>query len=100
VNARTLLAKAVFRVSGWLSRIRTPQLSYPLIWGDPGEEPKFGDIERCWLPCRTSIRLMDLSTRIDPVHWDHWALVHGGCDGDRCAGCGGIHCPHEEWGAA
>jgi hypothetical protein len=97
VNARTRLAKAVFWLSGQLARIRTPQLTHRFIWDSPDAAPRLGDAQRRWLPCRMSLRLMDLSTRIDPVHWDHWAGVHPGCDGEPCTGCGGVDCPHQEW---
>lgn len=97
-TARIKLARFVYCLAGWLVPIKTYQRIYE--WTG---EPKFGDDDenlwvnegfeyagRAWLPCRTSIKLIQLAARVDTVHFDHWALEHlGECAGTRCPKCRG-----------
>jgi hypothetical protein len=96
MTTRTRVARAVFWLSGKLTRIKTPQRFYRIISINEdavGDEPFMVTrrTKRRWHSCRTSTRLMSLSLRIDPLHWDHWALVHDTCAGERCS-CGGNVC--------
>jgi hypothetical protein len=92
---KTAVAKGVLRVSGWLTRVRTPQRTFRIVeFTEDGfvTEPS----GRVWLPCRTSIWLLKLSSRLDEEHWDHWALKHDECDGVPCMACGGRICEPDD----
>lgn len=92
-SAKRASAKALFRVAGLLSRIKTPRRTYTLVSTHPFvTEPS----ERRWLPCETSVRLIKLSMRLDWEHWDHWACVHDDCHGLPCPDCGGVNCYEPE----
>ncbi len=93
---RRALSKAIFWLSGRLAYVKTPQRFYTLPKGDRTFELNFEYAGWHWCSCGLSGRLMELSERIDPEHWDHWALVHEDCDADYCAECGGKSC----WGIA
>jgi len=97
---RIKMAKVVFCLAGWLTLVKTYQRTYEwmgvpstddddnVIW----ENKEFEYNGRVWLPCHLSIVLLERAERIDPVHFDHWALKH--IPGDVCAGglcqtCGG-----------
>jgi len=90
--ARTAIARAVFRCAGWLSCVKTWQRTYELADNPRG----FRCVGRRWLSCAASIRLLGLSERIDPRHWEHWALVHDDCESVSCPDCGGRQCRLEQ----
>ena len=85
MRSRTRTAKAVYWLSGKLSRIETRQRSYDLDGRPTGERRA---------PCRLSLDLLALSQRLDRDHWDHWTCKHD--DGRRCPACGGIDIPEIE----
>lgn len=83
---RRRLAKALFRGSGWLGRIKTPQRVYK--WNSD-RDAGFEYAGRVWLGCRLHVRMLEKSMKLDPHCWDHWALVHDDCDPVPCVACGG-----------
>jgi len=93
---KTKAAQTVYFASGKLSHIRTPQQTYLISNLDTvfseGENPRVEKRERRWLPCRLSHKLLSWSMSLDPVHWDHWALVHKGCGASYCMDCKGYSC--------
>lgn len=92
----TRLAKAVFWLAGWASKVRTPRTTYRVVSFDPFVTERSKN--RTWLPSQTSVRLLRLSWRIDPQHWDHWALNHSDCTNTTtCPDCRGHICPRDEF---
>jgi hypothetical protein len=85
----TRAAKAVYWLAGKLSRIQTPRRTYRIVSIDPFVSEPAG---RHWMSCQTSMKLLRLSLHLDPVHWDHWALVHDHCEPTPCPDCGGCEC--------
>lgn len=96
MNRKTLMAKAAYKASGKLAKIKTPQRFSTYKGIDKhGRAIVERDGKRRWFMCPWSVRLLDWSMHLDPKHWDHWALVHDGCDADlRCRRCGGTLCPN------
>lgn len=89
------LAKALFRASGHLSKVKTPQRWYELPPNaDDRIELQFGGW--WWASCPATFRLLDLSMQLDWDHWDCWALRHEGCDPKPCDECGGCRCEFDE----
>lgn len=88
---RRRLAKAVFALGGKLQRIKTWHRLYRFDWPDKSSKPTFTRIKGGWLPWQLSTKMRVVwSERLDPHHWEHWALVHEDCrDGDPCPVCGG-----------
>jgi hypothetical protein len=96
-TTRTLAAKVVFVLGGLLSRVKTYQRVYSMNWEDPEDRPEFTPAGRRWISSRLSMQLLHLSEKIDPGHWEHWALDHEDCPSDvRCSRCGGQLCPDDE----
>lgn len=81
-------AQIIFRISGWLTYIKVPRRVYR--WDD--RKPSGWR----WLPCGPAMRLLGLSMQLDWDHWDHWACIHGECEGPPCPECGGTACPYED----
>lgn len=93
MNSATRAAMAMAWTGGKLSRVRTYQRTFKMS-GTFDMVPA----ERRWAPCRMSYTIgVRWPMRIDPVHWDHWALSHGPACGDTwpCRDCGGTVCPRE-----
>lgn len=91
---RRRLARALFKASGYLSRIKTYQRFY--TW--TGDADSFADAKasgRHWTSCALSSRLMGQSMQLDWDHWEHWACIHDDCKAPRCAECGGLACDPE-----
>lgn len=86
---RTIIAKAVLWCASQLSRMKTWQRTYEWVADRP---VTFRPAGRIWSSCVASHRLMELSARIDPRHWEHWALVHDECQASPCHACGGCRC--------
>lgn len=88
------LARLVYGTGGLMSRVKTPRMTYKWEPDKPFDRA-LSRAGRVWLPCKTSIRLIRLSVRLDPDHWDHWALDHDECvSGYGCGVCGGhVHPP-------
>jgi hypothetical protein len=84
----TRSAKAAFRLSGKLRRVKTPQRYYVL---EP-DSLEFTPGGWRWFDCRLSQWLLRASLRWDPEHWDHWALAHEDCIPSPCSTCGGDVC--------
>jgi hypothetical protein len=78
------LARWLLTASGWLAHIHTPQRMYGSEDGAPLEY-----VGRRWTQCVASVRLLELAEEMDAEHFDHWALIHDGCDGWLCLKCGG-----------
>jgi hypothetical protein len=85
------LAKTLFRVAGWLSKVRTYQRYYTYEGEDPTPDA-FKLAGRHWSSCTLSLIVLDLSMQLDWDHWDCWAVVHEGCDPMPCEVCGGCRC--------
>lgn len=86
---RTRAAMLVYWAAGVLSRVRTWQRVYEVATHEPLTVRR---LPRRWASCATSTRLLVLSTRLDPTHWDHWALQHNDCEPRPCTVCGGHIC--------
>lgn len=84
---RTRLAKTVYWLSGQCSRIRTWQRYYEMPVGAPLDDLR--PAGRHWTSTSLTWKLLALSTRLDPQHFDHWALVHDHCATLPCRDCGG-----------
>lgn len=82
---RTLIAKAVFKASGMLGKIRYPQTVYTRD-RSAGVSTPAGKQK---LPHPWTYKLLFLSGRIDPEHWEHWALNHD--DDPNAYPCDGCH---------
>ena len=80
---RRRAARAVYRISGKLGRIKTRQRMYALD-GTP--------LGRRRTRCAASLRLLGLAMQLDWDHFDHWAAKHDDCGGHPCAVCGGTDC--------
>lgn len=89
---RRELARAVFRLSMLVSRIQYPSRTFvikDMPEGSDGIEFEPSG-HRSWAPIRLTWRLFELSQRLDPYHWEHWALVHDDDPSARaCLACGG-----------
>ena len=93
----TRMAKLVYRISGKLSRIKTPRRTYTLNYDEVTDTfSSYRNPKRDWLPCQISFKLLSKSMSMDPDHWDHWALVHDTCEGTVCDDCKGIVCGKDE----
>lgn len=97
---RVKTAKVIFCLAGWLAPIKTYQRTFEwmgvpdlnddqnVIW----ENDEFMYVGRAWLPCHLSFVLLERARRVDPTHFDHWALEHvpgDVCAGNPCLTCGG-----------
>lgn len=94
---RTFLAKCVYTTSSFLGLIKTPRQTYEMsnevAWmSGETDACEFSKAGWHWLPCQTSLKLLQWSMRLDEAHWDHWALVHQNCRGIYCIGCKGRVC--------
>jgi hypothetical protein len=98
---RRVVAKALYRVGGRLSRVKTYQRFYTLDSMNPDAlegEPicEFSPGGRHWTPCRLSMWLLGESMQIDWDHWPHWTCDYSGrSDAVLCQVCGGMVCPEE-----
>jgi len=104
---RVLLSRALFLAAGQLSRVKTRQRTYRVVWdtphGDPN--PSFHTVpspRRSKLPCRLSVKLMGAAMHQAWMHWDHFALDHRNhltdctrCPDWRCRGW--VHPPSPEF---
>lgn len=89
VPAKTRVAQRIFWLSGVTSKVKTPQHLWEIVSVEPWETRK---LPRRWTSCRFSGWLLRRSLRLDPYHWDHWALQHTDCQPHPCAVCGGMVC--------
>jgi hypothetical protein len=91
-----LTARAVFWLAGKLSRIKTPQRMYRVVWDDhlaTEERPHpFHTVptKRRWVMCRTSQRALSMAMSLAWDHWNHFALEHDGCP--QCHPCPDWRC--------
>lgn len=95
MNVRRWLARALFYAGGYITRIKVPARTYHLEWDDVDDEPIFTPLERRWMPNSWGLDLAMYAERLDPQHWEHWALVHSEVDCTnfrRCQECGGAVC--------
>lgn len=84
------LARAIYRLGKLLTRVKTPRRVYKWNIGAESLDDRFTPAGRRWLPCKTSVNLVVLSSKLDADHWDHWAFDHSKCvDGIICDVCGG-----------
>jgi hypothetical protein len=91
--SRRSVAKALYVVGGYLSRVRTPRRTRRLVGYDQENHRLITEPGAWrWSPCRTSMRMLKLSMRLDWDHWDHWALQHRECNPEPCRECGGCKC--------
>lgn len=93
-----LLGKLLYRVAGWLTKIKVPKRSYELVNAGKimDEPPQFVALERTWQPISLSWKFLTWSERVNPQHWDHWALDHSDCNVGKCSECGGDICNQGE----
>lgn len=99
----TRAAKAVYRLSGWISRIKSYRQTYRLANEDEWLAAEgdmammFQPAGRSWSSIKLTWTLLDLAIRLDTVHFDHWALQHTGkCASHTCDDCGGTICLLED----
>lgn len=97
------LAKAVYWLSGKVSKIKSYRMTYRLAneeeWlaADGDLEMMFQPDGRQWMPIRLTWTLLSLSNRLDWEHFDHWALKHtGACKAHFCTKCKGMVCTLED----
>lgn len=95
-SCRTMAAKTAFFLGGVLSHVNTRQRTYLMNWDGPHANPEFTRDGWRWQSCSASMSLLKLSERIDPGHWDHWAINHEDCPSVPCPRCGGQLCPNGE----
>lgn len=90
----TLLAKAAYRLAGYLMVIKTPRKTFSLEFTGEGDDIDFVSTPagRMWLPCQTGVKMLQLSQKLDHNHWDHWALEHNDCGWLYCNECHGRIC--------
>ena len=81
---RTRVAKFVFWLSGQLGKIKYQQPVYKWERGSPSEPAGTQLLSHPW-----TYKLLFLSERIDPEHWEHWAFEHDPIPGTRCIHCKG-----------
>lgn len=81
---RTVIAKVVFRLSGLLGKIKYQQPVYKRERGGPSVPAGTQRLAHPW-----TYKLLFLSERIDPEHWEHWAFRHGSIPGEPCTHCKG-----------
>jgi hypothetical protein len=88
---RIRLAKGCYRVSGNLSRLPWYGRLYPALTAEEAGSPwKLGKAEWEWRKHGwASVPVLEWSMYLDPVHWDHWALDHSGCETTACTVCSG-----------
>jgi hypothetical protein len=96
---RRPLAKAAYRLGGHAAKIKRPMRIYALDLDNmPSDEEGAFNATFAgwrWMSINTCWRLMELSERLDPQHWEHWALVHNeDCCvlPAPCPECGGTTC--------
>lgn len=98
MNWRTPLAKAVYRIGGYVLRIKVMRPEYEtrvLENAELGRRPVFVQVGRSRQPLRLGVDLtFHWAYRIDPQHWEHWAVdAHDDHVAVVCATCGGrSHC--------
>lgn len=99
----TRLAKAVYWLSGKVSRIKSYRMTYRLAnedeWlaAEGNMEMMFQPAGRAWGSIKLTWALLELSNRWDKEHFDHWALVHtGACSSEECSECHGMICTLED----
>lgn len=94
----TKLAKAVYWLSGQVSRIKTYRMTYRLAneeeWlaADGDMEMMFQPAGRMWSSIKLTWTLLELANRWDKQHFDHWALKHNLCESHFCTECKGFVC--------
>lgn len=89
-TTKTIIAKALYKISGHLLRIKT----YQRLWRWNSVTHETEAVWR-WSACSFSTTMLKWSMKVDRDHWDHWALVHTQCDPTPCTTCGGCKC---SWG--
>lgn len=106
-RSRRRLARAAYRVGGWLVHVKTYQREYKLAPPTgPDQDLVFIPVGRSWQSIGWAWDLLEQSERLDPEHWEHWAVDHSAppVDGTvcpRCPVCGGGTCgdgPGDAWG--
>lgn len=98
MNLKRRTAKNLYWVSGQLCRIKTYSKMYEWVVTDDDDvtDLNFRYIGRKWISWHFSFTVMRWSERLDPKHWDHWALVHDEtCEWCTCAVCSGTICIQE-----
>lgn len=85
-RGRTRLAQAVYGTGGFLfAHLRWYSHLYELPHGD--DPAAIIRLPRRWMPAGWPVLLYDISEKIDPVHWSHWAYVpQGETVGCTCGG--------------
>jgi hypothetical protein len=103
VNWRTPTARAVYWVGGLLTKIKTYQQTYSYEFDEDAGYARFPEAGRRWTPIGFAFTVLDWSERLDPRHWEHWALDHSDCELEvgpvgsgspcsQCGWCGGVTC--------
>ena len=99
----TRLAKAVYWLSGKVSRIKSYRMTYRLAneeeWlaAEGDMAMMFQPDGRRWSSIKLTWTLLSLANRWDKQHFDHWALKHtGACSSEQCEECGGMICTLED----
>lgn len=99
----TRAAKAVYWLSGKVSRIKSYRMTYRLAnqeeWlaAEGDMECMFQPAGRQWGSIKLTWTLLGLAERWDKVHFEHWALQHTGkCASHACDDCGGVICLLED----
>ena len=99
----TKLAKAVYWLSGKVSKIKTYRMTYRLAnedeWlaAEGDMEMMFQPAGRMWSSIKLTWTLLTWSERLDREHWEHWALKHTGrCAARPCDNCKGTVCSLED----
>lgn len=86
-----LVAKSLYRLGGYLSRIKTYSRIYSLDFD--GDDFTSSYIGRRWVGWDLGYKVgLDWAPRWDRKHWDHWALDHSHCGGTYCTTCKGREC--------
>lgn len=91
-------AKLLYRLSGLLSHVKTPQRVFTVETVDDRPDGAYAGMTpagRRWLPCRPANRLFARAMRLDWDHFEHWAADHSRCHALRCPECGGLRCTRE-----
>lgn len=99
----TKLAKAVYNLSGRVSKIKSYRQTYRMAnqdeWlaAEGDMKMMFQPAGRRWSSIKLTWTLLALANRLDKEHFDHWALKHtGACSAELCFDCGGWVCNLED----
>jgi len=94
---RRRLAKILYTISGWLTKIKTPQRVYKITFNDASSGFTKTRVERRrWMPWPFAMKVLGWSMKLDWDHFDHWACVHEHCNPSPCAECGGLTCQWDD----